>query len=259
MLTDSHCHLDFKCFDANLAQLLEACRKVGVCSFLVPSTTKASWPNVIKLSKSYPQVQIALGLHPYFLDTEMDVELDIELLDLALSSEAVVAVGEIGLDKWPGMPEYDFQKYLFTEQLKLAKKHGLPVILHARKSEDDLLKEIRRLDFQFGGIVHAFNGSLQQAKQFVELGFVLGIGGTVTYSRAQKAQRVLKALSDNDFVLETDSPDMPLSGYQGQMNTPDKVLLVAQEVAKIRDQSIDQIAQYTRANLLRVLPKWHEV
>lgn len=133
------------------------------------------------------------------------------------------------------------------------------MILHARKSEDDLLKVIRRLDFRFGGIVHAFNGSLQQAEQFIRLGFVLGIGGTVTYPRAQKAHKVLEALSDKDFVLETDAPDMPLSGYQGQRNTPDKVLLVAKAVAKIRNQSLDQIAQNTRANLLRVLPKWHEV
>ncbi len=257
MFTDSHCHLDFQCFKPDLSTLLNDCHKVGVDSFLVPSTTQASWANVIELSNRHPQIRIALGLHPYFLKDGLGEYRD--ELESALAHPAVVAVGEIGLDKWQGMPDYGLQQRIYYEQLCLAKGLGLPIILHARKSEDDLLKVIRQLNFQHGGIVHAFNGSLQQAKQFIDFGFVLGIGGTVTYPRAQKAQRVLAALSDTDFVLETDSPDMPLYGYQGQRNTPEKILLVAESVAKIRGQSLTQLAQNTRANLQRVLPNWHEV
>ncbi|RDL43733.1 TatD family deoxyribonuclease [Marinomonas piezotolerans] len=257
MYTDSHCHLDFACFDDILDSLLLDCAQSDVNSFIVPSTTAASWSKVVALPHRYQQISIALGLHPYFLEQYEDSHLS--LLEQILLNTSVVAVGEIGLDKWPNMPAYRLQEHVFIAQLELAQSHRLPVILHARKSEDDLLKYIRQLRFTQGGIVHAFNGSLQQAQQFVELGFVIGVGGTVTYPRAKKAHRVLRALDDSDYVLETDSPDMPLKGFQGLVNTPKNIPLVAECVASLRDQSLEQIAHDTRVNLQRVLPNWHEV
>lgn len=256
MFIDSHCHLDFSEFD-DLPNLLADCKAVGVTDFLVPGTTAESWSTILSLHQCYPEIQIALGLHPYFLEC-FKVE-QLAQLDSNLSYNSVVAVGEIGLDKWPGMPDYAMQQEVLIAQLKMAQARSLPVILHARKSEDDLLKALRRTAFSNGGIVHAFNGSLEQAKRFIKLGFVLGIGGTITYARAQKARRVLQALADEDFVLETDSPDMPISGFQGQTNTPLRIVDIARVVAELREQSVTDVARYTSANLQRVLPNWHKV
>lgn len=256
MFIDSHCHLDFPVFD-ELADLIAQSQAAGVEEFLVPGTTSASWAGVLALGQCYPSIKVALGLHPYFLQSYQAS--DLLQLERLLNEQEVVAVGEIGLDKWPNLPDYSLQQEVFVAQLRLAKQHALPVILHARKSEDDLLKWLRQSKFSHGGIVHAFNGSLEQAKRFIGLGFVLGIGGTVTYPRAQKARRVLQALNDQDYVLETDSPDMPICGHQGQVNTPLRIVDVAQTVSELRQQSVSEIAQNTCANLQRVLPNWHKV
>ena len=256
MFIDSHCHLDFSVFD-DLSILIRQSQAAGIEAFLVPSTTSASWPGVLALQQDYPAIKVALGLHPYFLQSYQTH--DLQYLERLLAQQKVVAIGEIGLDKWPNLPDYRLQQEVFIAQLAIAKSHRLPVILHARKSEDDLLKLLRHNKFSQGGIVHAFNGSLVQAQRFIELGFVLGIGGTVTYPRAQKARRVLQALSDQDYVLETDSPDMPVCGHQGQVNTPLRILDVAETVSELRQQSVLEIAQNTSANLQRVLPNWHKV
>ena len=258
MFIDSHCHLDFPQFE-NLPRLIDSCLGVGVTDFLVPGTTEESWHRIIQMAKLHPQIRIALGLHPYFLDDKLSLDSCLEQLECHLMEVPTVAVGEIGLDKWPGMPNYSLQYEVLIEQLKLAKKWKLPVIFHARKSEDDLLKALRIVNFEYGGVVHAFNGSYEQAKRFIDQGFVLGIGGTITYPRAQKARRVLKSLTDQDFVLETDAPDMPLCGHQGQPNSPLRVRDVAQQVSILREQPVGFVAQYTSANLKRVLPNWHRV
>lgn len=255
MYIDSHCHLDFPVFE-NLSDLLAACHEQGVLSFLVPSTTAQSWQSVLRLQKQYTEIQVALGLHPYFLEHYQPEQL--QQLAHLLMEEKVVAVGEIGLDRWPGLPDFTLQCDVFECQLDMAKQAHLPVILHVRKAEDDVLKRLRAARFQEGGIVHAFNGSLEQAKRFIDMGFVLGIGGTVTYSRAQKARRVLQALSDQDFVLETDAPDMPIQGFQGQPNSPIRIVEIAACVAQLREQSLERIAYLTNENLQRVLPNWQK-
>lgn len=180
----------------------------------------------------------------------------IDFLGNQCESERVVAVGEIGLDLWPGSVDMAIQVAFFSRQLSVAKTLDLPVILHARKSYDLIFKCIREAGFKRGGIVHAFNGSFEQAQRFLDMGFALGIGGTITYPRAKKAHRVLRSLESSAFVLETDSPDMPLHGFQGQVNTPLSVIRVAQHAATIREESIEQITAQTYANLLRIFPMW---
>ncbi|QUX92867.1 TatD family deoxyribonuclease [Marinomonas sp. A3A] len=256
MFIDSHCHLDFDVFDEQRDSLMSRCLENGVAGFLVPATTVASWSKLEILMKRYPEWRAAYGLHPYFLS---EASLDqIDFLAEQCDTPRVVAVGEIGLDCWPNAIDMKVQVAFFTRQLSVAKSLKLPVILHARKSYDLVFKYLREVGFKCGGVVHAFNGSSEQAKRFLDLGFVLGIGGTVTYPRAQKAHRVLALLSDNAFVLETDSPDMPLYGFQGQHNTPLSIPLIAQSVAQIREESVEQIAQQTYDNLLRTFPRWNE-
>lgn len=257
MLTDSHCHLDFPEFDSDRSNLIEVCQRAGVCAFVVPATTRANWGRVIHLARTYSCVQVALGIHPYFLSESKLSDLD-GLGEIAENNQ-VIAVGEIGLDYWPGAVEKALQKRFVESQLQIAKALRLPIIVHARKSYDDMLQLLKRLSFQSGGIVHAFNGSVQQAMRFLDLGFVLGIGGTVTYPRAQRARATLFGLSDKDYVLETDSPDMPIYGRQGERNTPVELLNVADVVASLRDQSVEIVAKNTNDNLKRVLPLWRGI
>lgn len=256
MYIDSHCHLDFSVFDDSRDALIDACVEAGVTGFLVPSTTKQSWSRVAELASRYPQWRVAYGLHPYFLQTACVDEID----DLAeqCESHGALAIGEIGLDCWPGAVEMEHQRIFFSRQLIIARDLGLPVIVHARKSYDLVIKTVRETRFTYGGVVHAFNGSIEQAKRLQALGFLLGIGGTVTYPRAKKAQAVLAQLDDAAFVLETDSPDMPLCGFQGAVNTPLSIPLIAQCVATIRNSSVDDIARQTNNNLLSTFPKWYK-
>jgi TatD DNase family protein len=256
MLIDSHCHFDFDVFDESRDALMSRCFEQGVVGFLVPATTYASWIKLEALSESYPSWRVAYGLHPYFLE---DASLSqIDFLAEQCEKNQVVAVGEIGLDCWPNAVDMQRQLAFFIRQLQVAKSLNLPVILHARKSYDLVLKCLRDTGFKSGGVVHAFNGSLEQAKRFLGQGFVLGVGGTITYPRAKKAHRVLASLGGCDFILETDSPDMPIHGFQGQANTPLSIPLIAQSVAIIRNESIEQVAAQTYNNLLRVFPKWRE-
>ncbi|ETI61493.1 TatD family hydrolase [Marinomonas profundimaris] len=256
MFIDSHCHFDFDVFDDQRDILMARCLNHGVSGFLVPATTHVSWSRLEQFIGRYPQWRAAYGLHPYFLK---DASLDqIDLLGEQCATQRVVAVGEIGLDCWPNAVDLKTQIDFFKRQLSVAKSLDLPVILHARKSYDLVLKCLREIDFKAGGVVHAFNGSLEQAKRFLDFGFVLGVGGTITYPRANKARRVLSALGTSAFVLETDSPDMPLNGFQGQYNTPLSIPIVAHHVATIRGEDIEQVATQTYNNLLRIFPRWHE-
>lgn len=256
MLIDSHCHFDFDVFDGSRDALMWRCLEQGVVGFLVPATTHASWSKLESLIESYPSWRAAYGLHPYFLEEALLSQID--LLGEQCEKSKVVAVGEIGLDCWPNAVDMRTQVDFFSRQLHVAKLLKLPVILHARKSYDLVFKCLRDAEFKEGGVVHAFNGSLEQAKRFLGLGFVLGIGGTITYPRAKKAHRVLASLDSRDFIFETDSPDMPIQGFQGQINTPLSIPLIAQSAAIIRDESVEQITAQTYDNLLRVFPKWRE-
>lgn len=256
MLIDSHCHFDFDVFDDQRDELMSRCLKEGVLGFLIPATTYSSWSKLQTLVARYPQWRAAYGLHPYFLRESLLAEID--LLGDQCEKAHAIAVGEIGLDDWPGSVDMDVQINYFSRQLVVAKSLDLPVILHARKSYDLVLRCLRETGFKCGGIVHAFNGSLEQAKRFIDFGFVLGVGGTITYPRAKKAHRVLSALDSSAFVLETDSPDMPLNGFQGQINTPLSIPIVAEHVAQIRGETVEQITAQTYDNLHRIFPRWHE-
>tara|TARA_R110001632_G_scaffold7435_3_gene29767 strand:- start:29078 stop:29857 length:780 start_codon:yes stop_codon:yes gene_type:complete len=256
MFIDSHCHFDFDVFNDQRDELMARCLDHGILGFLVPATTFISWRRLDMLIERYPQWRAAYGLHPYFLK-EASLE-QVDFLGEQCEAKRVVAVGEIGLDCWPSAVDINVQMNFFKRQLSVAKSLRLPVIVHARKSYDLVLKCLREVGFKEGGVIHAFNGSFEQAKRFLDLGFVLGVGGTVTYPRANKARRVLSALESSAFILETDSPDMPLNGFQGQNNTPLSIPVIAQCVATIREEDVEQITMQTYANLLRVFPKWNE-
>ncbi|KPQ18918.1 MULTISPECIES: TatD family hydrolase [unclassified Halomonas] len=250
MLIDAHCHLDFAAFDPDRDAVIEAARGVGVKHFIVPGTTRARWQSVLALGQCRADISVCAGLHPYFIAEHR--EQDINQLDSVLSEHPeLVAVGECGIDgRFDDTlaAQWDY----FDAQLTLAKQHGLPIVVHCVKANDTVAKRLRQRALARAGLIHAFAGSYEQAKKFVDLGYVLGLGGAATYRRAKRLQRVIKALPDDSFVLETDSPDMPLSGYQGQRNEPCRVSDVCKVVAGLRGQTCEHVAAISSANAARM-------
>ena len=253
-LFDSHCHLDFPEFDRDRQDILEECMEHGVEAVCIPATEASTWPRVLEtVRKTRTNVRqfAALGLHPCFMENHREEDLDKLREQLAENSDCVVAVGEIGLDYSESNVESsnrDKQKLFLHQQLEIARALDLPAILHARKAHDDVLKLLRQIKPGRGGIVHAFSGSEQQAQQYINLGFKLGFGGVITYPRARKTRQLASTLPLEAIVLETDAPDMPLSGHQGLRNSPAMVKKVASELASLRNEDIKAIAGQTTIN-----------
>ncbi|WP_333607388.1 TatD family hydrolase [Arsukibacterium sp.] len=252
-LFDSHCHLDLPDLAAGHALHWQQAQAVGVAELLIPAVEQAAWQNLLEMHALQPAWHIALGIHPWWAEKH-DLT-HIALLDqqLKLHTAAVCAIGEIGLDF--ALPEatFDKQQQLFDAQIAVAKYYAKPLILHHRKSQPQLLAALKPHQFSKGGILHAFSGSQQQAKKFLDLGFKLGIGGTITYDRAEKTRNTVKMLPLDSFVLETDAPAMPLAGFQGTINTPAQLARVFSVFCQLRTEPALQIAEQLWQNTQQVL------
>ncbi len=270
---DTHCHLDAAELAADLAavHMRAAARNVVHC--VLPAVAPANFGAVRALAHAF-SYSYALGIHPLSVPGAQDADLktlDAELM-LYSSDPRLVAIGEMGLDYFvPALtqsPLREKQEYFYREQLKLARRHGMPVILHVRRSADRLLKHLRELEPAGGwtGIAHAFSGSEQQAMEFIKLGFKLGFGGAVTFEPALQLRRLANGLPLDALVMETDSPDIPphwiyktaAQRAQGQAqgrNEPGELPRIAQQVADLRGISIEALAAATTANALEALPK----
>ncbi len=249
-LIDTHCHLDVATFDSDRDTVLSRAHAVGVSRLIVPGITAAGWEKLLALCTNETGLYPALGLHPVFLDSHQPDDLNV--LEKLMAHHAPIAVGEIGLDFY--LPELDRarQKTLFEAQLYIARAASLPVLLHVRKAHDDTLALLRKARV-CGGICHAFNGSLQQARQYMDLGFKLGFGGMLTYEHSHKLHRLARELPLESMVLETDAPDMPPSSHHGRRNSPEYLPEVLQALANLRDEDADTIAAQTTANAIELL------
>ncbi|MDC9720173.1 MAG: TatD family hydrolase [Gammaproteobacteria bacterium] len=257
-IMDSHCHWDHPHLQTLQPALWQSCLDHGVGQLLVPGTQFNRFSSQVALCETNEKWHLALGLHPYFCDQHRPEHL--LGLEHLLNHSQAVAVGEIGLDFAIDMTREAFsqpnQEQLFIEQVCLASRVELPIIVHCRKANDRMAQILRQQRFGQGGIVHAFSGSLQQAQAFTNLGFKIGLGGTLTYHRAQAMRRLSVALPLADIVLETDAPDMPMAGGQegGEYpNRPDYLPRVLDVLASLRPESIAQIAHQTHINTLQVL------
>ena len=211
---DSHCHLDFSEFDTNRESLINACVAKGINQFIVPGISLAQSLNLLEFKATYPQVSIAAGLHPYFLAQHQQSHLE-SLFNFAKANKTqLVAIGECGIDR--SISNLEKQTFLFEQQIALANELDLPLIVHHRQSHDLIAQSFKRCRPKNGGVIHAFSGSIQQAHYYIKQGFKLGVGGVITYERAAKTRAVIAKLKPQQLVLETDSPSMPLSGYQGE-------------------------------------------
>ena len=265
MWIDTHCHLDAPEFIPDTDAVRARAKAVGVTHCVLPAVDAGNFARVRALAHQHAD-SYALGIHPLCTGTAQDD--DLGRLDQALADAKddprLVAVGEIGLDYFvPGL-DAARQEFFYREQLAIARRRGLPVILHVRRSADQLLKHLRRAGVT--GIAHAFNGSDQQAQEFVKLGFKLGFGGTVTFERALQIRRLATELPLDALVMETDSPDIPphwlyrtaeqrAGGSQQGRNEPGELPAIGQVLAGLRAVDPEELAAATTRNAMQALPK----
>lgn len=266
MWIDSHCHLDAPEFDADRDAVVARARAAGVTQIVIPAVGAFDFEAARALAHEHG-FAYALGIHPLYVmrAQEADLEILAGLLERHRDDPRLVAIGEIGLDFFvPGL-DAARQEFFYAEQLKLARRFALPVILHVRKSADQLLRALRRTEVM-GGIAHAFNGSRQQADSFVAMGFRLGFGGTLTYERSLQIRRLAAELPAESLVLETDAPDIPphwlyataderAAGRAQGRNEPAELPRIAQSLAALRGWSLDETAAVTSANVRAALPR----
>ncbi len=256
MLIDTHCHLDASEFDDDRDEQWRIAREAGVHAVVVPSVGRVNFATVRSLAHALPGGHYALGIHPLFVEAAHDDDLRAlrEEVAASLDDPRFVGVGEIGLDHFvPGLDRARQERY-YVEQLRIAREHELPVILHVRRAQDAVLKQLRRLR-PAGGIAHAFNGSPQQAHAYLDLGFALGFGGELTFERALRIRRLVRELPAHAHVLETDAPDIPPAWVRPGRNSPAQLPAIARVFARLREQAPAEVAAVTGQNARRVLPR----
>jgi len=234
-LFDTHCHIDFNDFDIDRDDVINGASKKGVNHILVPSVSQHNWHKTIDVCQHYNSCKLALGLHPVFIEQHQPQHL-IEL-DLLIDQHAPVAVK---------------QSLFFAKQLIIAKQHQLPVIIHNRKAHDDCLSMLKEYDIN-RGIIHAFNGSIQQAEHYIERGFLLGFGGMLTFERSRKLRELAKQIPLTSIVLETDAPDMTVKQFKGQRNSPAYIPYVLEALSEIKSLPLNDVAQITTNNATNML------
>ena len=245
-MIDSHCHLDAAEFDADRDAAHARALAAGVEGIVVPAVERANFGAVASLCREHAGCYPAYGIHPLFVARAEEEDLD--ALRAVLQRESAVAVGEIGLDNFIPDPDVAKQTYFYIEQLKIARDFELPVILHVRKSVDQILRELRKYKVR-GGIAHAFNGSRQQADEFIKLGFKLGFGGAMTWQRARKIRELAANLPLDSIVLETDSPDIPPEWLDNDgRNEPAELPRIAAVLAELRGITVAAVSEQTIAN-----------
>ena len=260
MWIDTHCHLDAHEFGGESAAQAALAREQGVSMIVIPAVETANFPVVAQLAASVDNGCYALGIHPIYVPhaEEDDLRVLREQVAAAMADRRFVALGEIGLDFFipmltePAMREK--QIFFFREQLRIARDFALPVLMHVRRSQDVVLKHVRQIR-PAGGIAHAFNGSFQQAQGYLDLGFKLGFGGAMTFTRALQIRRLAAELPLDGIVLETDAPDISPSWIHPGRNSPDQIPRIGAVLAELRNIPLQQVADATSANARAVLPR----
>ena len=239
---DTHCHLDAAEFDADRDAVYARAVDSGVAIQIVPAISRDNFTAVAATCERYPGSLPAWGMHPMFIDVHRPEHL--ANLRAQIEQQRPVAIGEIGLDLFVRDLDAATQEYFYVEQLKIAQEYDLPVLLHCRRANDEILKHLRKIKVR-GGIAHAFNGSPQQAHEFIKLGFKLGFGGAFTWPRALNLRRLAVELPLEAIVLETDSPDIPPVWIGRGRNAPGELPLIARALATLRGVSVETIAGAT--------------
>lgn len=260
MWIDTHCHLDAHEFGGQSQAVAAQAAAAGVSMIVIPAVERGNFADVAKLAAAAPNASYALGIHPMCVPNAREEDLAFlrQQVEAAIADPRFVAIGEIGLDFFipllcePAMR--DKQDHFFREQLRIARDFGLPALMHVRRSQDQVLKHVRRITPN-GGIAHAFNGSFQQAQMYIKLGFKLGFGGAMTFTRALQIRRLATELPLDAIVLETDSPDIAPSWVHPGINTPGQLPAIGAALAQLRAVPDDVVRSATWANALAALPR----
>lgn len=248
-LLDTHSHFDAAAFDHDRAAAHARALAAGVAGQVLPAVDAAGWPTLKAVCAAFPGLHPAYGLHPMYLASHRSQHLR-ELRDW-IERERPVAVGECGLDFFVEGLDADVQQRYFDGQLRLAREFDLPVIVHARRAVEAVIAAIRRVG-GLRGVVHSFPGSAEQAAQLYKVGFLLGIGGPVTYERANRLRTLVAAVPLEQVLLETDSPDQPGARHRGERNEPAHLVEVLDAVAMLRGMRREDVAAATTANAARL-------
>ena len=249
-MIDTHSHLDAAEFAADRDAVVARARAAGVMTQVVPAVMRNNFDDVAACCRQYSGCFPAWGLHPMYIHIHQ--EADLQALRLQIETWRPVAIGEIGLDLFVRDLDFAVQEHFYVEQLKIARDADLPVLLHCRRANDQVLKHLRRFKLK-GGIAHAFSGSLQQAEAYLKLGFKLGFGGAFTWSRASNLRTLAQTLPLEAIVLETDSPDIPPEWVGKGRNEPSEVVRIAEALAALRGISVQQVINATTENAREVL------
>ena len=244
-LIDSHVHFDDGSFDADREAALQRALEAGVEAQVIPAIKADWWPRIRELCRTHPGLHATYGLHPMYLADHQPIHL--EELSRWVEREQPVAIGECGLDFYIQDPQPEQQQIYFEGQLNLARETGLPVIIHARRSVEEVINTLRRYP-GLRGVLHSYSGSEQQAQRLIDMGFSLSFGGPITYERAKRLHRLVTNLPLESILLETDAPDQPGSLHRGQRNEPAYLPEVLLSLSRLRDESPDAIARQTWEN-----------
>jgi TatD DNase family protein len=260
---DSHCHFDFAIFDNDRELIWRDCNSLGIAQLMIPGVAPEQWQIATNIAQQYKNIYVGCGLHPWWINkniTENDVAQSLETfrqaLQQAISQQKCIAIGECGLDAVIDAP-IDLQQQVLDVHLQLAQQTGLPLIIHCRKAHNELIQQLKGYNLASGGVVHGFSGSYELAASYWNEGFRLGIGGTITYERANKTREAVKKLPLESLLLETDAPDMPLKSKQGERNSPTNIIAIAQILADLRGEPLAAIAAQTTLNsqsLFKIAP-----
>jgi len=250
-LFDSHCHIDFPQFENKLDTMLAKSIEAGIAGILIPGVKREGWRRIRQITARSTICHTALGLHPMYIDNH--VKSHLHDLEMALSVGPIAAIGEIGLDYYNSDANRSEQMTYFQAQIDIAKTAKLPVVMHVRKAHDQVLQVLKNSHFVEGGIVHAFNGSENQAERYIDMGFKLGFGGAMTFPRALKLRKMAATLPLESIVLETDAPDMPPVTCKSKFNTPLHLFDNFRVLVELRKESAREIAVQTTANAVSVL------
>jgi TatD DNase family protein len=260
MWIDTHCHLDAHEFGAQSLEVAQRAAALGVSMIVIPGVERGNFDVVAKMAGAAPNASYALGIHPIYVPQASDEDLVAlrAAVETALGDPRFVAIGEIGLDLFipmlcePAMREK--QDHFLREQLRIARDFDLPVLMHVRRSQDQVLKHVRQIK-PAGGIAHAFNGSFQQAQMYIDLGFKLGFGGAMTFTRALQIRRLATTLPLAAIVLETDAPDISPAWIHPGRNSPEQLPAIGAALAELRDMALEEVRAATYANALAALPR----
>ncbi len=247
-MIDAHCHLDFEAFDDDREAVIKRAEAAGIEHIIIPGVKSEHWGRITKLCER-SNLHACYGLHPYYVDLHSNA--DLSKLEQQLSAQDCVALGECGLDYRDGQPEKQLQLKFFKAQLDIANNHNKPVVIHSVRATEDVIRLLKEYP-ELTGMIHSYSGSAEQAKQLINMGFYISLGGSITYPQATKTRKAAAQIDLSHLLIETDSPDQPDALHKNERNEPAFLSNVLHCLTELRTESADEIAAQTTKNARRL-------